>query len=134
MQSARDGFDATAMQADWRPDSRSILQNNIAFMDECLRNNAISADALQEFAKKQSPLLKKVIAWAAQTQVAHWMDVIGGLEQMRGPGWGKTHAASNTNYVARPNNRPVNGPAPVFRPAGLHDPRLLIESGSVPDP
>src|ERR1700732_1706520 len=67
MQSALDGLDATAMQDDWRPTNRSILQNNIAFMDECLKNNVISADALQEFAKKQSPLLKKDIAWAAQT-------------------------------------------------------------------
>src|SRR6202047_546735 len=67
MQSALDGLDATAMSDDWRPTNRSILQNNIAFMDECLKNNVISADALQEFAKKQSPLLKKDIAWAAQT-------------------------------------------------------------------
>src|SRR4029077_12199345 len=44
MQSALDGLDATAMQNDWRPTSRSILQNNIAFMDESLRANAISAD------------------------------------------------------------------------------------------
>src|SRR5260370_16716957 len=104
MQSARDGFDATAMQADWRPDSRSILQNNIAFMDECLRNNAISADALQEFTKKQSPLLKKDIAWAAQTQVAHWMEVIGGWKQMLGADWDKTYASSNTIYFPLHNH------------------------------
>ena len=34
MQSALDGLDATAMRDDWRPNNRSILQNNIAFMDE----------------------------------------------------------------------------------------------------
>src|SRR5260370_24626468 len=106
MQSARDGFDATAMQADWRPDSRSILQNNIAFMDECLRNNAISADALQEFSKKQSPLLKNVIAWAAQTQVAHWMDVIGGWQQMLRPPSRTTYAASNTDHIGPQNTIP----------------------------
>src|ERR1700747_1134327 len=54
MQSALDGLDATPMRDDWRPNNRSILQNNIAFMDECLKSNVISADALQEFAKKQS--------------------------------------------------------------------------------
>ena len=68
MQFALDGLDATPMRDDWRPNNRNILQNNIAFMDECLKTNAISADALQEFAKKQSPLLKKNITWAAQNQ------------------------------------------------------------------
>jgi len=82
MQSALDGLDAAPMRDDWKPTSRSILENNIAFMDECLKNNAISPDALQAFAQKQSPLLKKNIAWAAQTQVAHWMGVIGGWKQM----------------------------------------------------
>jgi hypothetical protein len=130
MQSALDGLDATAMQADWRPDSRSILQNNIAFMDECLRNNAISADALQEFARKQSPLLKKVIAWAAQTQVAHWMDVIGGWKQMLGADWDKTYAASNTIYVARQNNVLFSLLAQFFGPGAINDRLLLIETVS----
>ena len=66
MQSALASLDATPLREDWRPNNRDILQNNIAFMDECLKTNAISADALQEFAKKQSPRLKKNIAWAAQ--------------------------------------------------------------------
>ena len=40
MQSALDGLDATPMQDDWRPNNRSILQNNIAYMDECLNLTA----------------------------------------------------------------------------------------------
>ena len=36
MQSALDGLDATPMQPDWRDNNRIILQNNIAFMDDCL--------------------------------------------------------------------------------------------------
>src|SRR5215831_3589694 len=104
MQSALDGLDATPLRNDWKPTSRSILQNNIAFMDECLRANAISPEALQAFAKKQAPLLKENVAWAAQTQVAHWMDVIAGWKKMLGADWDKTYAASNTIYVARQNN------------------------------
>jgi hypothetical protein len=130
MQSALNGLDATAMQADWRPNSRSILQNNIAFMDECLKNNVISADALQEFAKKQSPLLKKSIAWAAQTQVAHWMDVIGGWKQMLGADWDKTYAASNTIYVARQNNVLFSVLAQFFGPEAINDRLILIETVS----
>ena len=128
MQSALDGLDATAMQDDWRPNNRSILQNNIAFMDECLKSNAISADALQEFAKKQSPLLKKNIAWAAQTQVAHWMDVIGGWKQMLGADWDKTYAASNTIYVARQNNVLFSVLAQFFGPEAINDRLILIET------
>jgi hypothetical protein len=130
MQSALDGLDATAMQDDWRPTNRSILQNNIAFMDECLKNNVISADALQEFAKKQSPLLKKGIAWAAQTQVAHWMDVIGGWKQMLGADWDKTYAASNTIYVARQNNVLFSVLAQFFGPEAINDRLILIETVS----
>src|SRR5271167_1964742 len=128
MQSALDGLDATAMQADWRPNNRSILQNNIAFMDECLRTNVISADALQEFAKKQGPLLKKNITWAAQTQVGHWMDVIGGWKQMLGADWDKTYAASNTIYVARQNNILFSVLAQFFPPEAINDRLMLIET------
>src|SRR3984957_2724968 len=130
MQSALDGLDAVDMQADWRPNNRSILQNNIAFMDQCLKNNVISADALQEFAKKQSPLLKKNIAWAAQTQVAHWMDVIGGWKQTLGDDWDKTYAASNTIYVARQNNVLFSVLAQFFGPEAINDRLILIETVS----
>src|SRR5580704_12852019 len=46
MQAALDGLDATALRDDWKPNSRAILANNIAFMDEALKANAISPDAL----------------------------------------------------------------------------------------
>ncbi len=128
MQSALDTLDASGMQKDWRPNNRSILQNNIAFMDECLKNNAISAEGLQKFAKKQSPLLKKNIAWAAQTQVAHWMDVIGGWKEMLGADWDKTYAASNTIYVARQNNVLFSVLAQFFGPDAINDRLMLIET------
>ncbi len=130
MQSALDGLDATAMPDDWRPNNRSILENNIAFMDECLKSDVISADALGEFAKKQAPLLKKDIAWAAQTQVAHWMDVISGWKQMLGDDWGKTYAASNTIYVARQNNVLFSVLAQFFGPEAINDRLILIETVS----
>lgn len=52
MKTALDGLDATPMLADWRDNSRVILENNIAFMDDCLAKGSISAAASQEFAKK----------------------------------------------------------------------------------
>ena len=128
MQSALDGLDATAMRDEWRPNNRSILQNNIAFMDECLESNVVSPESLQEFARKQRPLLKKNIAWAAQTQVAHWMDVIAGWKQMLGDDWNKTYAASNTIYVARQNNILFSVLAQFFGPEAINDRLILIET------
>jgi hypothetical protein len=128
MQAALDGLDATALRDDWKPNSRAILQNNIAFMDACLKNNTITPEAVAEFAKKQGPLLKKNIAWAAQTQVGHWMKVIGGWKQMLGADWDKTYAASNTIYVARQNNILFSVLAQFFGPAAINDRLILIET------
>jgi hypothetical protein len=130
MQSALDGLDATAIQDDWRPTNRAVLQNNIAFMDECLKSGVISAEALAAFAKKQSPLLKKNIAWAAQTQVGHWMNVIDGWKQMLGADWEKTYAASNTIYVARQNNILFSVLAQFFGPEAINNRLMLIETVS----
>jgi hypothetical protein len=128
MQSALDGLDATGMREDWRPTNRAILQNNIAFMDECLAKNTISMDALQAFAKKQGPLLKENIAWAAQTQVGHWMNVIAEWRQMLGADWDKTYGASNTIYVARQNNILFSVLAQYFGPEAINDRLILIET------
>jgi hypothetical protein len=128
MQSALDGLDAAPMRDDWKPISRAILENNIAFMDEALKANVISPEALQEFAKKQGPLLKKNIAWAAETQVEHWMGVIAGWKETLGADWDKTYAASNTIYVARQNNVLFSVLAQFFAPEAINDRLMLIET------
>jgi hypothetical protein len=128
MQAALDGLDATALRNDWKPNSRAILQNNIAFMDECLKNDGITPEGVAEFAKKQAPLLKKNIAWAAQTQVGHWMNVVAGWKQMLGADWEKAYAASNTIYVARQNNILFSVLAQFFGPEAINDRLMLIET------
>jgi hypothetical protein len=130
MQSALDGLNAASMRDDWKPVSREILENNIAFVDASLETNAISPEALQAFAKKQGPLLKKTIAWAASTQVEHWMEAIAGWKQMLGADWGKTYAASNTIYVARQNNVLFGVLAQFFPPEAINDRLMLIETVS----
>jgi hypothetical protein len=79
MQSALDTLDGTDMPTDCRPATRAVLQHNVDFMDACLKSSAITVAGLQAFAKQQGPDLKKVIAWAAETQVAHWMTVISAV-------------------------------------------------------
>lgn len=128
MQSALDGLDATPMQANWRENNRTILKNNIAFMDDCLAKGVISFAALEAFANKQGPLLAHNVAWAAQTQVAHWMGVLTEWKAMLGSDWAKTYAASNTIYVARQNNVLFSVLAQFFGPEAINDRLILIET------
>ena len=68
MKSALDGLDVTPMPAEWRDNNRIILENNIAFMDECVAKGVIPFAALKAFADKQGPYLKLNVTWAAQTR------------------------------------------------------------------
>jgi hypothetical protein len=99
MQSALNGLNSADVLGEWQENSKAILQNNIDFMDDCAKKGVITSMSFQDFAKKQAPLLKKNIAWGAQTQVAHWMDVIGDWKKLIGSAWDQTYAASNTIYV-----------------------------------
>ncbi len=128
MKSALDGLDATPMPPEWRDNNRAILENNIAFMDECTAKGVIPFAALKKFAEKQAPYLKRNVAWAAQTQVAHWMTVIGDWKTMLGSDWDKTYAASNTIYVARQNNVLFSVLAQFFGPDAINDRLMLIET------
>ncbi|MDB5655558.1 MAG: hypothetical protein JWQ94_3171 [Tardiphaga sp.] len=128
MQAAIDTLDATPMQAEWRGTVRSILAGNLAFMDECIAKNVVSFASLETFSKTQAPDLAKIVSWAAQTQVAHWMEVLSGWKTMLGADWDKTYAASNTIYVARQNNVLFSVLAQFFPPEAINDRLLLIET------
>ena len=130
MKAALEGLDATPMSAEWRDNNRAILASNIAFMDDCLAEGVISFAALEGFAKKQAPYLQHSVAWAAQTQVAHWMTVIADWKKMLGSDWDKTYAASNTIYVARQNNVLFSVLAQFFGPDAINDRLILIETMS----
>ena len=128
MQSALDGVATSGIQADWQDNNRTILSNNIAFMDDCAAKGVITPAALEAFAHKQTPLLKLNVAWAAQTQVHHWMGVIADWKKLLGSDWDKTYAASNTIYVARQNNVLFSVLAQFFGPDAINDRLLLIET------
>jgi hypothetical protein len=130
MKSALDGVDAMPIRADWRENNRIIIKNNLDFMDECLAKGVITQAALDAFAKRQGPVLKKNIAWAAQTQVGHWMGVVADWKKMLGASWDQTYAASNTIYVARQNNVLFSVLAQFFGPDAINDRLMLIETVS----
>jgi hypothetical protein len=118
------------MPPEWRDNTRITLENNIAFMDDCIAKGAISFAALKTFSEKQAPYLKRGVAWAAQTQVAHWMAVIGDWKKTLGSDWDKAYAASNTIYVARQNNVLYSVLAQFFGPDAINDRLILIETMS----
>jgi hypothetical protein len=128
MQSALNGLNAADLLGDWQENSRIIVQNNIAFMDDCAKNGVITVAAFQDFAKKQAPFLKKNIAWAAQTQVGHWMDVLADWKKQLGSAWDRTYAASNTIYVARQNNVLFSVLAQFFGPDAINSRLIMIET------
>jgi hypothetical protein len=128
MKTALDGINSAEMPDDWRPNSRAILENNIAFMEDCLAKGVISLDAVQAFVKKQAPVLRHAIAWAAETQVRHWMGVLDGWKQELGGSFDQAYGASNTIYVARQNNVLFSVLAQYFGPEAINDRLLLIET------
>ena len=128
MRSALQGIEQTAMPADWQNNNREILKNNLAFMDACITKKAVSFSDLQDLAGKQQPLLRKNITWAAQIQVAHWMDVVAGWKKSLGPDWDKTYAASNSIYVTRQNNVIFSVLAQYFPADAINDRLMLIET------
>jgi hypothetical protein len=130
MQSVVDGLDSVSMPTEWRENDRTILKRNLDFIDACVAKRAISAAMLEKFAQEQAPFLAKNVTWAAHTQVAHWMDVVGDWKSMLGSDWGKTIAASNTIYVARQNNVIFSVLAQYFEPEAINDHLLLIETMS----
>ena len=130
MKSALEGIEQADMPNDWKPNSKAILENNVAFMEDCLTKGVITFDALQAYAKKQGPLLKLAINWAASTQVKHWMGVLDKWKAELGADFDKTYAASNTIYVARQNNVLFSVLAQYFGPEAINDRLMLIETVS----
>lgn len=130
MQSALEGVNATAMPPEWRENNQMIRKTNLAFMDECLKKGSVSYDALKAFSVQQAPLLAKNVAWAAQVQVGHWMNVMTEWKALLGNDWAKTYGASNTIYVTRQNNVIFSVMAQFFGPEAINDRLILIETVS----
>ena len=99
------GLDQTGMREDWRVDhTRHPGGQHRVHRRSASCKGAIPFAAVKEFTEEQGPKLKRIIAWAAETQVAHWMGVVAEWKALIGADWEKTYAASNTIYVARQNN------------------------------
>ena len=103
-QSALDGLNALDIADDDREIMHTILERNLAFMDQCLAKDSYSYDDLEEFIRGTTPLSVKAVGIASGAQVAHWMAVVEGWRTELGKDWERVYAVNNTMYVTRQNN------------------------------
>ena len=83
---------------------KNVLQRNIKFMSQCLKNNNFNLNDIRAFATSQGVDLKKLIGYATEAQVNHWVSVIAKWKKKLGNQWKDTYAVSNTLYVTRRKN------------------------------
>jgi hypothetical protein len=103
-QVALEGIGALDIPDDDRTVLRTILERNVAFMDDCLANGSYTYDQLEEFIRGTTPLSVTAIGIAAGAQVGHWMKVVEDWKDELGAAWEHTYAVNNTMYVTRQNN------------------------------
>ena len=130
LKAALASLDKTSMPVEWRDNNRALIAENIAFIDKAASGQVVAFADVQDFAAKQKDRLKLDIAWAADTQVKHWMAVLADWKQQLGPDWSKVYAASNTIYVARQNNVLFSILAQFFGPDDINSRLMLIETVS----
>jgi len=125
---ALDTLATVAMDPSWRDNVRTVLANNVAFMDAALAKGVVEYADLHSFAKTQAPYLAKNVAWAAELQVAHWMGVVESWKQMLGSDWDKTYGVTNSLYVTRQNNILFSVLAQYFGRDAMNSRLLLFET------
>ncbi len=103
-QSALDVLDALDIADEDRDIMRSILQRNVAFMEQCLAKGTYTYDDVEDFIRGTTPLSVKTIGIASGAQVGHWMSVVEGWRNELGDDWERLYAVNNSMYVTRQNN------------------------------
>jgi hypothetical protein len=127
-QTALDGLDALDISEDERSVLRTILQNNLAFMDDCVTRGGYSYEDVENFIRDTTPYSAKTIGVASSAQVGHWMKVIEGWKTKLGEDWERTYAVSNSLYVARQNNILFSVLVQFMGTETMGDRLLLIET------
>jgi hypothetical protein len=111
MKSALDGLNLTAITPEWRDTNRIILENNIAFMDDCLAKGSISFAALappEAGRRMGGPETGRALDGRAR-----------GLEGDARPRLGQDLCSQQHHLCRASEQRPVQHPGAVFR-AGRH--------------
>jgi hypothetical protein len=103
-QSALDCLDALDVPDDVRSTLRSVLERNLAFMDECLAKGGYSYSLLADYIRGTTPLSIKLVGVGSAAQVGHWMKVVEDWKNKLGSDWERTYGVSNALWVTRRNN------------------------------
>jgi hypothetical protein len=127
-QSALDGLGALDVSDEDRGVLRTILQRNVAFMDECLAKGSYTYEEFQTYIRGTTPYSVKTIGIGSGAQVGHWMKVIEGWKERLGKDWERTYAVSNSLYVARQNNILFSVLVQFMGTETMGDRLLLIET------
>src|SRR5262249_15995258 len=106
----------------------TILQRNLAFMDECLARGTFTYEALEQAIRGTAPVSAKTIGIAAGAQVGHWMKVVEGWKDHLGADWERTYAVTNSLYVTRKNNILFSVLVQFMGTETMGDRLLLIET------
>jgi hypothetical protein len=127
-QTALDTLDALDISREDRAVLRTILERNLAFMDDCLSKRTFTFESLQKFTRDVAPYSVKTIGIAAPAQVGHWMKIVEGWKKVLGKDWERTYAVSNTLYVTRQNNILYSVLVQLMGEEAMGDRLLLIET------
>jgi hypothetical protein len=82
----------------------TILQRNLAFMDECIDRGGYSYDDVEKYIRDTEPYAAQSIGIGSSVQVGHWMTVLEQWKTSLGDEWEHAYAVSNSLYIARQNN------------------------------
>jgi hypothetical protein len=128
-QSALECLDALDTPGDARSTLRTVLERNLAFMDECLAKGGYSYADLEDYVRGgTTPPAIKLIGISSGAQVSHWMKVVEDWKNELGADWERTYAVTNTLYVARRNNILYSILAQFMGTEAMGDRLLLVET------
>jgi hypothetical protein len=127
-QSALDGLGALEISADDRSVLRTILERNLAFMDQCLSKGTYTYEEFEKYIRGTTPFSVKTIGIGSGAQVGHWMKIVEEWKNKLGKDWERTYGVSNTLYIARQNNILFSVLVQFMGTETMGDRLLLIET------
>jgi hypothetical protein len=127
-QTALDGLGALDISEEDRTILRTILERNLAFMDDCLAKGTYSYDDFEQYIRGTTPFSVKTIGIGSGAQVGHWMKVVENWKSQLSKDWERTYAVSNTLYVARQNNILFSVLVQFMGTEAMGDRLLLVET------
>ena len=128
MQSALDGLDATPMEPGWRDNNRTILQNNIAFMDDASAKGVIPFAALEAFGQEAGALSDEERGVGGADAGRPLDDRAGRVEEATRRRLGQDLCRQQHDLVARQNNVLFSVLAQFFGPDAINNRLMLIET------